>query len=86
MAACCASGRPPTTRSRGLRRRPGSGTIIDHYNKALVGTDLKDLLGIDMFEVPEEGNWVTTEDVRVWVAGYEGMTFGSDWRNDGSAN
>ena len=58
-----------------------SGTIVDHYDKTLVGTDLKDLLGTDMFEVPAEGHWVTTEDVRVWVAGYDGMTFGSGWRS-----
>ena len=56
-----------------------SGTIVDHYNKALVGTDLKDLLGIDMFEVTAEGNWVTTESLRVWVVGYDGMMFGSGW-------
>ena len=58
-----------------------SGTIVDHYDKTLVGTDLKDLLGIDMFEVTAEGNWVTTEDVRVWVVGYDGMTFGSGWHS-----
>ena len=29
-----------------------------------------------------EGHWVTTEDVRVWVAGYDGMTFGSGWRSE----
>ena len=58
-----------------------SGTIVDHYDKTLVGTDLEDLLGIDMFEVTAEGNWVTTEDVRVWVVGYDGMTFGSGWHS-----
>ena len=59
-----------------------NGTIVDHYDKTLVGTDLKDLLGTDIFEVPAEGNWVTTESVRVWVVGYDGMVFGSGWRND----
>ena len=64
-----------------------SGTIVDHYDKAQVGTALNDLLGTDVFdefEVPEEGHWVTTESVRVWVIGYDGMTFGSGWRNDES--
>ena len=28
-----------------------------------------------------EGNWVTTEDVRVWVVSDGGMTFGSGWRS-----
>ena len=63
-----------------------SGTVIDHYDKTLVGTDLKDLLGTDMFQATAEGNWVTTEDVRVWLVSQDGMTFGSGWHNDGSAN
>ena len=61
-----------------------SGTVIDHYDKTLVGTDLKDLLGTDMFEATAEGNWVTTEDVRVWLVSQDGMTFGSGWRHDAS--
>ena len=61
-----------------------SGTVIDHYDKTLVGTDLNDLLGTDMFEATAEGNWVTTEDVRVWLVGYDGMVFGSGWRRDAS--
>ena len=63
-----------------------SGTVIDHYDKTLVGTDLKDLLGTDMFEATAEGNWVTTEDVRVWLVSQDGIIFGSGWRHDGSAN
>ena len=62
----------------------GSGTIVDHYDKTLVGTDLEDLLGTDVFEATAEGNWVTTEDVRVWVVSYDGMTFGSGWYNTGT--
>ena len=58
-----------------------SGTIIDHYDKAMVGRDIKDLLGTDAFKATAEGNWVTTEDVRVWVVGQDGMTFGSGWHS-----
>ena len=61
-----------------------SGKIVDHYDKEMVGKDLKDLLGTDMFEATAEGAWVTTESVRVWVVGDDGMTFGSGWRNDES--
>ena len=63
-----------------------SGAIVDHYDKALVGTDLKDLLGFDIPDAPAEGNWVTTEDVRVWVVGYDGLIFGSGWRHDESGS
>ena len=58
-----------------------SGTVIDHYDKANVGKSLEDLLGTDMFEVTAEGSWVTTEDVRVWLLGQDGMIFGSGWRS-----
>ena len=61
-----------------------SGMVIDHYDKTLVGTDLKDLLGTDMFEATAEGNWVTTEDVRVWLVSQDGIIFGSGWRHDAS--
>ena len=65
-----------------------SGMVIDHYDKTLVGTDLKDLLGTDMFEATAEGNWVTTEDVRVWLVSQDGIIFGSGWHSghDESAN
>ena len=65
-----------------------SGTIVDHYDKGLVGRDLKDLLGTDMFEATAEGAWVTTEDVRVWLVSDGGMTFGSGWHSghDGSGS
>ena len=58
-----------------------SGTIIDHYRKEMVGKSLEDVLGTDTFEATAEGNWVTTEDVRVWVLGQDGMTFGSGWHS-----
>ena len=62
------------------------GKVVDHYDKEMVGRDLKDLLGTDMFEATAEGNWVTTEDVRVWMVSDGGMVFGSGWRNDESEN
>ena len=55
-----------------------SGTIVDHYRKEMVGKSLEEVLGTDV-EATAEGNWVTTEDVRVWVLGQDGMTFGSGW-------
>ena len=58
-----------------------SGTIVDHCHKDMVGQDISDIFGTDIFEVTEEGNGVTTEDVRVWVVGYDGMTFGYGWHS-----
>ena len=66
-----------------------SGTIVDHYHKEMVGQRTSsDISDTDTFEATAEGNWVTSEDVRVWVVGYDGMTFGSGWHSghDESAN
>ena len=60
----------------------GSGKIVDHYDKELVGRDLEDLFGVAMFEASEEGNWVAAESLRVWVVSYDGMIFGSGWYHD----
>ena len=65
-----------------------SGTIVDHYRKDMIGKSLEDVLGTDKFEATAEGNWVTTEDLRVWVLSQDGMTFGSGWHSghDGSGS
>ena len=60
----------------------GSGKIVDHYDKELVGRDLEDLFGVAMFEASEEDNWVTTESLRIWVVSYDELVFGSGWHDD----
>ena len=39
------------------------GMIISHYNPTMLGQDLDDLLGTDMFTAKDEGSWVTHTDV-----------------------
>ena len=56
------------------------GEIINHYHPEMVGRHLTDIFGTDEVEATEEGTWITTEDLRVWVVGDGGMTFGSGWR------
>ena len=58
------------------------GTIIDHYHREMVGRSLDDVFGADAISATAEGSWVTTEDMRVWVVGDNGMTFGSGWHRD----
>ena len=65
----------------------GSGRIVDHHDKDLVGRHLEDLFGEDPFgvagfEASAEGNWVTTESLRIWVVQHDGLVFGSGWRRD----
>ena len=62
----------------------GNGRIVDHNDKELVGRDLEDLFGVAMFEASPEGNWVTTESLRIWVVSYDGLVFGSGWHHDES--
>ena len=57
----------------------GSGKIVDHYEKELVGSDIKDLLGTDEFEATGDGNWVTTESLRFWAVEHDGWLFASGW-------
>ena len=60
----------------------GSGRIVDHHDKELVGRDMEDLFGVAMFEASPEGNWVTTESLRIWVVEHDGLVFGSGWHQD----
>ena len=62
------------------------GKVVDHYRKEIVGQDISDIFGTDTFEATAEGNWVTTEDVRVWVVSDGGMTFASGWHHDASGS
>lgn len=61
-----------------------NGKIVAHSDPTLFGRDLKELLGTRSIEATEEGNWVTTDAVRMWVAGSGGFVFGSGWHRDES--
>ena len=68
------------------------GNIIAHYDPGLMGSDVNDLLGTDMYEATEEGEWVSHTDINpvtgelqgkhFWVVEYDGLVFGSGWHHD----
>ena len=68
------------------------GMIISHYNPTMLGQDLDDLLGTDMFTAKDEGSWVTHTDVNpatgevgdkhFWLVSHDGLVFGSGWHHD----
>ena len=58
-----------------------SGTIIDHYDKAMAGRDIKDLVGTDAFEATSEGNLGDHGGRARWVVSDGGITFGSGWHS-----
>ena len=50
-----------------------------HSNPAMIGRETQELFGTATFDATEDGAWVTTESLRVWVAEYDGFLFGSGW-------
>ena len=59
-----------------------SGTIVAHSDPSMTGRETQGLFGAETFAVTEAGDWVESESLRVWVAGYDGFVFGSGWRRD----
>lgn len=59
-----------------------SGKIVAHSDPTMVWTDILELFGTGRFKVTEDGNWVTTESIRVWVASFNEGVFGSGWHHD----
>ena len=59
-----------------------NGKIVGHSDISLIGGEVQDLLGGEAFEATENGSWVESESLRVFVAGYDGHVFGSGWSRD----
>ena len=58
------------------------GRVVAHSDPEMIGTETQELFGDVTFDATEAGDWVTSESLRVWVAGYGGYLFGSGWRRD----
>ena len=58
------------------------GNIVGHSDISLIGGDVQDLFGQETVEATENGAWVESESLRVFVAGYDGHVFGSGWSRD----
>ena len=59
-----------------------SGTVVLHFNPAMIGKRVEDLLGADTSDIDEEGAWLTSESMRIWVVKSDGWVFGAGWRSD----
>lgn len=63
--------------------------IISHHNPSMLGQNLDDLLGTDMFTARDEGSWVTHTDVNpktgveeskhAWVVSHHRLILDSGW-------
>ncbi len=61
------------------------GTIVGHSDITKIGGDVQDLFGdadFDATHLTESGEWVESESLRVYVAGYDGHVFGTGWSQD----
>ncbi len=59
-----------------------SGSVVLHFNPAMIGKRIKDLLGADASAIDEEGAWLTSESMRIWAVKSHGWVFGAGWRTD----
>ena len=58
------------------------GKIVGHSDITKIGSDTRDLFGGESIYAHEEGEWVESESLRVFVATYNGYLFGSGWSRD----
>ena len=61
------------------------GRIAGHSDLSMIGGNTRDLFGVTDFDAShatETGEWVESETLRVYVAGYDGYVFGSGWSRD----
>ena len=63
-----------------------SGSVVLHFNPAMIGKRIEDLLGADASTIDEEGVWLTSESMRIWAVRSDGWVFGAGWRNDQSGS
>ena len=60
-----------------------SGKVVAHSDPAMIGKDTEDLLDSEPYEATEDGVWVESESLRIYVAGYDGFVFASGWSREG---
>ena len=64
----------------------GSGNIVAHSNPALIGRQMGEVFGSVDFSTSEEGRWVASESLRIWIQESGGYVFGSGWHHDESGS
>ncbi len=55
------------------------GKVVGHSDITKIGGDTSDLFGGEPVHAHEDGEWVESESLRVFVAAYDGYLFGSGW-------
>ena len=70
------------------------GEILSHFDPALIGTGIEDLLGPAVRNATPDGAWITADDnnptaggpetMRIWVVDVDGTLIGGGWYNNGT--
>ena len=70
------------------------GEILTHFDPAIIGTGIEDLLGPAVRSASPQGTWITAKDndptaggpetMRIWVVNVDGTLIGGGWYNDGT--
>lgn len=58
------------------------GKIVAHSDASTIGWDVQNLFGAETFDATEHGAWVTSDSLRLYVAGYGGFVLGSGWSRE----
>ena len=59
-----------------------NGATALHLNPAMIGEQIDDLLGVDTSGIDDEGTWLTSESMRIWVVRHDDWLFGAGWHDD----
>ena len=60
------------------------GAVLHHFNPAIVGKRTGDLLGVDASKIQQDGEWLTSDTMRIWVVKSGDWVIGAGWHDDGS--
>ncbi len=59
-----------------------TGAVAHHVNPAVIDTPIRDLLGLGASTVRQEGEWLTSDSMRIWVVTVAGRLIGAGWHDD----
>ena len=59
-----------------------NGIIVGHSDVLKLGGNTSDIFGDEPIHAHEEGEWIESESLRVFVATYDGHVFGSGWSRE----
>ncbi len=63
-----------------------SGSVVLHFNPTMIGKRIDDLFGVETSAIHEQGAWLTSDSMRIWVVKSDGWVFGAGWHDEESGS